>query len=324
MWDVIQNVGTPISLIAFVAAIISYAFLGSQKNKIEVLKTLPEDRRWEILNKNLENYNISEDNLTRDQKFELMKTVLMQKAEHKKRIIYIFFSIFLILFIIASSGAIVSYLYHTNLTSPSTISLNKVFGETSLGKARVQAIPTSENHSKLNKSFISAKSEIRIVTELGNTWLLSENYQSLLDALSRNVNVKLLTFDFTNKELRNIAKYSSQKGEDKKGYTPKEVLRGFKEYKNLLENNHNFSFSSYTHYPWVRFTLFDDSVVSFVLRPMLNISKPQPFYSTDPVIIKMFEAIFLEFQKTEKIYKNGNEFNYYIEKYKDSIKTVQL
>lgn len=315
MLDIIQNIGTPISLFALIITLLAYVILSHQKNKFSMLKTLPESERWKALNKDLENYNITEDNLSKEQKFKLMQTVIENKNKKITRIIYVFFFMFIITSILIS----LNYL-HKEPKKLASIPLSIIFGKTIENKERVQLIPKSENIIKLNKSFDNSKSKIRIVTELGNTWLLSENYQSIISALNRKIDVEILTFDFTNQELRQLARYSSQKGEGKGGYTPDEVLRGFKDYKNLLVKYPNLTIYPYREYPWVRFTLFDDSAVSFVLRPMLNISKPKPFFSTDPLIIKMFEAIYKNFKNSSEVTcSTSKEYEKYINQYKLSV-----
>jgi len=315
MWEAIQHIGTPISLAAFVAAVIAYVVLGNQKNKIQLLKSLPEDKRWELLNKDLESYNITQDNLTRDQKFELMKTVLMQKAEHRRRIIYVAFVIFVVISVLTGASTALTYYISNKSVDTPMLRVNSIFGEDEYGKPRVRVVPQSDNHLLLNQSFSNAKSKIRIVTELGNTWLLSENYQSFNDAINRRLDISVLMFDFTNIELRNMARYSSQKGEGKQGYTSDEVLRGLEDYRRLLQQGAKIDFGSYNTYPWIRFTIFDDTAVSFVLRPMLNMSRPFPLYSTDPVVIKMFEGIYNEFQKSSTMYLSESEFSDYIFRY---------
>jgi len=312
MWDIIQNIGTPISLVAFIAALISYAFLGSQKHKIELLKALPEEKRWELLNKDIESYNITQDNLTREQKFELMKTVLMQKAEHRKRIIYIAFVICLFVSLVAGASVTATYFFLMPKNEDPVLRLISIFGQSDNGEPRVKIIQKSDNNLLLNQAFTNAKSEIRIVTELGN-------YQAFKDVvISRRLRITVLMLDFTNVDLRDLARYSSQKGEGKQGYTPDEVVRGLEIYSKLLSSDAAVNFGTYSKYPWIRFTIFDDTAVSFVLRPVLNLSRPQPLYSTDPVIVKMFEGIYKEFEKSAEMYHSGPELDSYISRYKVS------
>lgn len=320
MWEIVQNIGTPISLIAFVAAVICYAFLGSQKHKIELLKALPEEKRWELLNKELEGYNVTQDDLTREQKFELMKTVLMQKAEHRKRIIYTAFVVCGFVSLVAGASVTATYIVTTPRSEDSVLRLISVFGQLDNGESRVKIIQKSDNNLLLNQAFANSKSEVKIVTELGNTWLLGDNYQAFKGVIDRKLKITVLMFDFTNVELRDLARYSSQKGEGKQGYTPDEVIRGLETYSQLLSGGAMVNFGSYSQYPWVRFTIFDDTAVSFVLRPVLNLSRPQPFYSTDPVIVKMFEGIYKEFEKKAEMYRSATELDSYISRYKVSVR----
>lgn len=319
MWESIQYIGTPVSLIAFVAALIAYAVLESQKTRVKLLESLPEEKRWEFLNKNIEGYNITQDNLTREQKFELMQTVLVQSAEHKKRIIKAVLFASIIISLAAGLTVIVSLLIPSDSPRDQTLKVVSMFGHSEDGSSRVRVVDKSDNNLLLNNSFNNAKSQIRIVTELGNTWLLSDNYQAFRDASDRKLNINILMLDFTNHDVRNLARYSSQKGEGKQGYTPEEVIRGLEEYSKLMRSGVGVKLGSYTEFPWVRFTIFDDSAVSFVLRPMLNISRPQPMYSTDPVIVKMFEGIYREFEKSATIYAKAEDLENYISRYKASL-----
>lgn len=320
MWEAVKHIETSLSLAAFIFAVITYIILRHQKNKITLLKSLPEDKRWELLNKGLEGYNITQDNLTKEQKFELMKAVITQKAEYRNRIIKATFVVFLTTSVIAGALSILSSLYPPQHKQASALKLITIFGQNEEGNPRVRLIEKSDNNLLLNDSFSGSKQRIRIVTELGNTWLLGDNYQAFKDAINRKIEIKVLMFNFTNKELRDLARYSSQKGEGKQGYTSEEVMRGLTAYRELLDAGAKVTFGTYTEFPWVRFTIFDDNAVSFVIRPMLNISRPQPMYSTDPVIVKMFEGIYNQFERTATIYKTPKELGRYISQYEASIK----
>ena len=198
MWEAIQHIGTPISLIAFISAIIAHIVLGRQKNKIELLKSLPEDKRWELLNRDFDGYNVTQDNLTREQKFELMKTVLVQKAEHRRLFMHITFIVLAIIAFIASAAVFLSPTVSpiTDATVSLTtqpdqaLKLVTIFGQSEDRQPRARIIDKSDNNILLNESFSKAKSQIRIVTELGNTWLLGENYQAFKDAINRGLDIK--------------------------------------------------------------------------------------------------------------------------------------
>lgn len=302
MWEAIQYVGTPIGLLAFLAAVITAAFYYYIEQRTKIKDSLPDDRRWQILNKEIEGYNLTHDNLTREQKFSLMKSVISEKAARRRQQTPIIAGITIIFLILLTAISILYYKNDVKKMKYSNSYLTLLFGATEDGAPRVTTIDAARNISVLNEAFSKSKSSIKIVTELGNTWLLGSNYQALKSSLDRSVKISILIMDFNDRESVNLARYSTQKGEGKQGYTPDEVIRNLEIYATLVKSKAPINLSAYNEYPWVRFTLFDDSAVSFVLRPMLNISRPQPMYSTDPLIIKMFEGIFNKLEKSSRKY----------------------
>ena len=85
-FEVIKYIGTPIALSAFLMAIIAKSYHNKLNFKIQLLKEIPETDRAAILDKELETYRISSenDNLTRNQKYELMQSVLLHRAKRFK------------------------------------------------------------------------------------------------------------------------------------------------------------------------------------------------------------------------------------------------
>src|SRR5262249_22155249 len=81
MWDAIRYAGTPLTLVAFLAALTAVAYFRRLKQRADVLAKVPEKDRAGIVDKELETYTITKDNLSRQQKFDLMMEVMRRKAE---------------------------------------------------------------------------------------------------------------------------------------------------------------------------------------------------------------------------------------------------
>lgn len=84
MWEAIQYVGSPLALAAYVAAVIATVLRARIRQRVQLLQTLPEKERADYLTQSLETYRIQHDNLTRQQKHELMLEVLRQRAVRLK------------------------------------------------------------------------------------------------------------------------------------------------------------------------------------------------------------------------------------------------
>jgi hypothetical protein len=84
MWRAIQYVGTPLTLIAFVAAIVAFVYRSVLKARIDAIRSAPAKERAGLIEKTLETYSIKDDNLTREQKFGLMSMVLENRIRRLK------------------------------------------------------------------------------------------------------------------------------------------------------------------------------------------------------------------------------------------------
>ena len=89
-------------MIAFVVAVIFKYLNGKANNKINLIKLAPEDKRPSLIEAALETYNLKDDNLTKAQKYDLIKTVLKDKAR-RFNISAAIFSIITIVIIILSA-----------------------------------------------------------------------------------------------------------------------------------------------------------------------------------------------------------------------------
>ncbi len=84
MWHAIQYVTSPLTLIAFIVAVSCAVYRVRVQRDIRLLEAVPREKRDHALTALLGTYNITDDNLTAQQKFALMKTVIAQKADRLK------------------------------------------------------------------------------------------------------------------------------------------------------------------------------------------------------------------------------------------------
>jgi hypothetical protein len=86
MWRVIQFVTTPITLIAFVIAVSAWLYRIKISSARKLVETANPKDRAELVLATLETYHIRNDNLTPDQKFDLMKKVIQVRANQSRLI----------------------------------------------------------------------------------------------------------------------------------------------------------------------------------------------------------------------------------------------
>jgi len=88
MWEQLQHVKEPLMAVAFLMAIIATVILRVNstraKQRLEMIKAAPEQDRAGLIEAMFETYHLKQDNLTREQKFNLIQTVLLRKAERFK------------------------------------------------------------------------------------------------------------------------------------------------------------------------------------------------------------------------------------------------
>jgi hypothetical protein len=86
MWRAIQYVTTPITLIAFVVAVSAWLYRARIFERKRLIETAKTEDRAELVLAVLKTYPIPCDNLTRDQKFELLKKLVQQDANRFRTI----------------------------------------------------------------------------------------------------------------------------------------------------------------------------------------------------------------------------------------------
>jgi hypothetical protein len=80
-WDQITKIGTPISLIAFVVAIVFYYLQSRLKNKLDLIKSAPASERQALIDSELDSFSIDANSLTREQKYDLLKRKLDSRTQ---------------------------------------------------------------------------------------------------------------------------------------------------------------------------------------------------------------------------------------------------
>lgn len=84
MWETIQYITTPLTLIAFVGALVTIAYRRKLESKKELINSAEAADRAKLIEASLETYHLKDDNLTKEQKFELVKKLLDQKIQRLK------------------------------------------------------------------------------------------------------------------------------------------------------------------------------------------------------------------------------------------------
>jgi uncharacterized protein YjbI with pentapeptide repeats len=141
MWEIITKIGTPISLVAFIFAIIFKYLKAKTSSKINLIKLAPEETRTSLIEAALETYNLKDDNLTKEQKYDLIKTVLRDKAKRFNVSAIIFLLITIIILILSA------------LVAPKLINkpLDSKNGKTEI-KNRISNIVENFNYNDIERS----------------------------------------------------------------------------------------------------------------------------------------------------------------------------
>ena len=91
MWEIITKISTPISLIAFIAALIFTWLTRRIRSQERIISQASPEKKDEIIIAALETYHLKNDNLTRSQKYKLVKTVLDNKSKRFRLSAILFF-----------------------------------------------------------------------------------------------------------------------------------------------------------------------------------------------------------------------------------------
>jgi len=84
IFEAIQYIGKPITLIAFIFSIGAYIYQIKIKGRLDIIKSVPEKERSTIIEAEIETYQLKNDNLTKDQKYKLVIKVIEEKANRFK------------------------------------------------------------------------------------------------------------------------------------------------------------------------------------------------------------------------------------------------
>lgn len=87
IFEFIDNVGTPIALVAFFLAVALYIYKHRVNGKLNLIKSAPEKDRSKLIEASMETYHLTNDNLTKDMKYNLVIKVIEEKR--KRLTIYI-------------------------------------------------------------------------------------------------------------------------------------------------------------------------------------------------------------------------------------------
>ncbi len=104
MWEIIPKITTPLALIAYgIGAFVYYRINKTNSDREKLLK-VPEGEQAKLIASLEEKYLLSNDNLTRSQKFELIKETLTLKSKHKSKLLYLYGFMAILLTIISVFG----------------------------------------------------------------------------------------------------------------------------------------------------------------------------------------------------------------------------
>ena len=84
IFEIASNIQTPLAALSFISAVIAFIvfiLLKQKKKQIEIINSASERDRAELVERSLETYHIKNDNLTRQQKYDLMMAVLRGRVQ---------------------------------------------------------------------------------------------------------------------------------------------------------------------------------------------------------------------------------------------------
>lgn len=120
-----------------------------------------------------------------------------------------------------------------------------------------------ENDALLDQWFGRAKRNIRIVTLDGSSFI-STHHDRLKTAM-RHGSVQMLMVDYKDANLHALVQFAMERSQQpiKSSASYARQLNQYAQ--DYFHPTNNFSVGVYRSYPWIRFTIFDDSAVSFIL-----------------------------------------------------------
>lgn len=81
LFDAIQYIGTPIALVAFIIAVVAYAYRGRLEERRKLIEVAPEQERGRLLEAALRDFTtVPTDTLTREQRYSLATQLIDERA----------------------------------------------------------------------------------------------------------------------------------------------------------------------------------------------------------------------------------------------------
>jgi hypothetical protein len=81
LFETIQYVGTPIALVAFIVAVVAYAYRGRLEERRKLIEAAPEQERGQLLEKTLRDFTtVPTDTLSREQRYNLAVKLIEERA----------------------------------------------------------------------------------------------------------------------------------------------------------------------------------------------------------------------------------------------------
>lgn len=169
MWEAIGYVSSGLTLIAFLAAIVSFSLRNKSLREERLIKSVPEDNRADLVRNALEFFHVETSNLTKHQQYEVaLQQIRNRSNRHKVNSLLIFG--LAIIFALLSAYAI----YETNTVSDNPVT-NAYLSDL------VKSEPTSLTRTD------SRGSAVQIFE---NGWMVADFHSNIFYAISKDTPLK--------------------------------------------------------------------------------------------------------------------------------------
>lgn len=240
-------------------------------------------------------------------------------AEVIKIVVDRLFILALISMVLGFAGFVISNRINASPSTDKINSLDKlelsasVFGKNENNKTKI----LKDDKEALEKNaylFSSTKSSVRILTVHGASWLKSQIIRPDFEKALKVASVELLVIDPLSDSYKYLAMSNKVGFEREYSFSInqlriKDLRTDFDYYREIFANHESSTIKYYSGFPWIRFTIYDDTDATFVLTPFLKSgTESTKFHTTDPWVINCLEKIFEEFKTNSRSLKTNEEY----------------
>lgn len=173
---------------------------------------------------------------------------------------------------------------------------------------KVSVLPTGSVADSVNRSlFDGAKRSIRVVTVHGASWIQNFDVLPSFKDATRRVEVELLVVDPSGAAFDALIASKDrgfERGAGNQRLEKSTFHERFDLYRKLAADssvNGSLRVRYYTRWPWIRFSIIDDTRATFVLTPFLKPGRESVvFYSNDPWVLESLKRIYDEFHSSSR------------------------